>query len=230
MAVLAYGGDMSDLPPPNFIYMPPSLLRPIAGIGKALSFFMFLASGLAVGCAVTSFHRWQVVKDVKAGVIGSTSSQVAHADDLVSTWSGFLGMAGLVVFILLIRWTHRNALNMRDMGTPTRGSTAMAIWGFFIPLANAVIPYRYFKDIAAWLAYRGFSPSRYALLPVWWFIYLAGIVTLYTAGSTDYVDNPTIDDLARAEMWGALAMIVIAFALAIGGIVIRNMTQDASAV
>ena len=220
---------MSELPPPPFVYMSPQVLRSVSGVGKWLSSFMFIAAGLAVGSAIASFHRWHVVIDVRDGRISSQSDSVTHADDLVSSWTGFLGLAGIVVFVLLIIWTYRNVANMRDRGTPARGSNGMAIGGFFIPVANAFIPFRYLKDVAHSLSLRGNSASRYSLLPIWWFSYVTGVVMLYTVGSTEYIDSPTIDDLVRAEMWGAIAMCVIAFALACGGLVIRTMTTDASA-
>ena len=220
---------MSELPPPQFVYMPPMMLRRVDVVGKWLSVFMFISAGLAAGVGAARFHRWQVVLDVRDGKTSPVANVVTRADDMVSNWAGFLGLAGIVVFVLLIIWTYRNVANMRDLGTPARGSNGMAIGGFFIPIANAFIPYRYFKDIAAWLATRGASVSRYSLLPAWWFTYIGGIVMLYTVGSTEYIDTPTFDDLARSEMWGAIAMGVVAVSLVCGGIVIRNMSSGASA-
>lgn len=198
------------------------------GVGNALWMAMMIGAGLSAALSVTRFNRYSVVNDVLEGRLAPTATRVSRADDLVDGFGGALGFVGLVIFVLLIIWTYRNVANMRDVGEPARGSVGLSIGGFFIPLANAFIPYRFFSDIAAWLGNRGHSRSRYALLPLWWWPYIIGVAVAYAFGSTDYLSNPTIEDLRSADLWGGIGMGVVAVALLLGSVTIRNMTADAS--
>jgi hypothetical protein len=163
------------------------------------------------------------------GKVDSFSSTVADADDMVATFAGMLGFAGIAVFVLLIIWTYKNVANMRDLGYPARGSNGMAIGGFFIPIANIFIPYRYFNDIARYLMGRGYPSARYSKLPLWWWMYIGGVVVSYVLGGTEQLDNPTLQQLSRAEVWGAVGMGMVAISLVFGALTVRNMTNDASA-
>jgi hypothetical protein len=220
---------MSELPPPTWPYQPSFGLRRIAGVGTALSVMMFIAAGLAALAAFARFNRYSVVQDVMDGKVDSFSSTVADADDMVATFAGMLGFAGIAVFVLLIIWTYKNVANMRDLGYPARGSNGMAIGGFFIPIANIFIPYRYFNDIARYLMGRGYPSARYSKLPLWWWLYIGGVVVSYVLGGTEQLDNPTLQQLSRAEVWGAVGMGMVAISLVLGALTVRNMTNDASA-
>ena len=220
---------MSELPPPTWPYQPSFGLRRIAGVGTALSVMMFIAAGLAALAAFAHVNRYSVVQDVMDGKVDSSSSTVANAADMVATFTGLLGFAGIAVFVLLIIWTYKNVANMRDLGYPVRGSNGMAIGGFFIPIANIFIPYRYFNDIARYLMGRGYPSARYSKLPLSWWLYIGGVVVSYVLGGTEQLDNPTLQQLSRAEVWGAVGMGMVAISLVFGALTVRNMTNDASA-
>jgi hypothetical protein len=220
---------MSELPPPTWPYQPSFGLRRIAGVGTALSVMMFIAAGLAALAAFARFNRYSVVQDVMDGKVDSFSSTVADADDMVAPFAGMLGFAGIAVFVLLIIWTYKNVANMRDLGYPARGSNGMAIGGFFIPIANIFIPYRYFNDIARYLMGRGYPSARYSKLPLWWWMYIGGVVVSYVLGGTEQLENPTLQQLSRAEAWGAVGMGMVAISLVFGALTVRNITNDASA-
>jgi hypothetical protein len=220
---------MSELPPPTWPYQPSFGLRRIAGVGTALSVMMFIAAGLAALAAFAHVNRYSVVQDVMDGKVDSSSSTVANAADMVATFTGLLGFAGIAVFVLLIIWTYKNVANMRDLGYPVRGSNGMAIGGFFIPIANIFIPYRYFNDIARYLMGRGYPSARYSKLPLSWWLYIGGVVVSYVLGGTEQLENPTLQQLSRAEAWGAVGMGMVAISLVFGALTVRNITNDASA-
>jgi hypothetical protein len=220
---------MSELPPPTWPYQPSFGLRRIAGVGTALSVMMFIAAGLAALAAFAHVNRYSVVQDVMDGKVDSSSSTVANAADMVATFTGLLGFAGIAVFVLLIIWTYKNVANMRDLGYPARGSNGMAIGGFFIPIANIFIPYRYFNDIARYLMGRGYPSARYSKLPLSWWLYIGGVVVSYVLGGTEQLENPTLQQLSRAEAWGAVGMGMVAISLVFGALTVRNITNDASA-
>ena len=48
-------------------------------------------------------------------------------------------------------------------------------------------------------------------------------------GGTEQLDNPTLQQLSRAEVWGAVGMGMVAISLVLGALTVRNMTNDASA-
>jgi hypothetical protein len=190
---------------------------------------MFIAAGLAALAAFAHVNRYSVVQDVMDGKVDSSSSTVANAADMVATFTGLLGFAGIAVFVLLIIWTYKNVANMRDLGYPVRGSNGMAIGGFFIPIANIFIPYRYFNDIARYLMGRGYPSARYSKLPLSWWLYIGGVVVSYVLGGTEQLENPTLQQLSRAEAWGAVGMGMVAISLVFGALTVRNITNDASA-
>lgn len=94
-----------------------------------------------------------------------------------------IGIGQLIVFIacafVTLRWLYLANANARALGaTDLMGSPALAVWWFFIPLANLFMPYVTVRDM--WKAsanprdWQGASASGAIIL--WWILWLASNV------------------------------------------------------
>jgi hypothetical protein len=150
----------------------------------------------------------------------------------------FLVVAGLMiaVFVLTIVWQWRLAKNHQLLGRPdTAFGPGWAIGGWFIPLANLVIPILQLRDL-----WKGSAPglprgspvwkrqSTGALLLVWWGLFVASVVI-------DWISSISVDEETDelSEVTGQLdrmtGVAVLAYSLRIAAailfiLVIKRLT------
>jgi hypothetical protein len=153
------------------------------------------------------------------------------ADDLVGAAAGLMALCSLVIFVLLVIWMWRVAKNAELLGrTNPRFGPGWTIGGWFIPLANLVIPVLVMQDL-----WRGSNPAVVrddpgwrraagsALVGWWWATYL-----LASARFGGGQDADTIDDLETVRAFDVVAAIgmvaAIAAAILLIGVV-RRITR-----
>lgn len=79
---------------------------------------------------------------------------------------GIENLVTLVAMITFLVWIHRVFVAIRQSGGTTRWSPGMAVGGWFIPLANAVLPWLTVRDALKSLG----KPT--ALAGAWWLAWL----------------------------------------------------------
>jgi hypothetical protein len=121
-------------------------LRGIAGVTVA-----FL--GICAGWPVFSFLVARVVSPAGSG-----------AALLYNAMRGVESLIGLVATILFLVWLHRVFVAIRVEQGPTRTSPGMAVGGWFIPVANLVLPFLAMRE--AWQ--RKMQGDRSFIVPLWW--------------------------------------------------------------
>jgi hypothetical protein len=142
-----YPPQSRPLPAPPAPPAPPR--QPVAftlspGITTAVRIFMFITAGLALCAAlayanvVVRFGAWWTAP------AASDWDELANWESAEEIASGFLGvmyLGGLVLLILLVVWGNQACRSIERFGPTGRSwSPGWAVGGWFIPLANVVIP------------------------------------------------------------------------------------------
>ena len=101
---------------------------------------------------------------------GSIVETAGAGFQIVASLASVAGLLGSA--IALPMWMHRSFRNLPALGaTGLRWSPAWAAGGWFIPLANLVIPYLVTREL--WI-HAGGEPERVSpLLPLWWTAWVA---------------------------------------------------------
>jgi hypothetical protein len=119
--------------------MPVPQLRPLAGLATALTVLLSLAALVSAFGAWAMFSRAGLFDDAANGIFGSFDEATA-ADDRVTGAIAvhFLGFAATgIVFIV---WQFRHAKNAQVLGARGGLGPGWAIGGWFVPIANYVLP------------------------------------------------------------------------------------------
>jgi hypothetical protein len=224
------------MPPPEHAFhaYPPTTsgdIRPLGGLAVATSIMLGLASAVALFGAVPLFQRAKVAAEY---TLGSPIGPLDSADNLVFTQLIIMVLVVLATAIVFIVWQYRYAVNAVTLGGPIGLGPGWAIGGWFIPLANFVLPFLQVRQSTK--ASLGKVP---AVVTFWTIAYIAGLV-IQAAGSTTRpkkTDTFTsaqavFDAFAKADRISAVGMIVYAAAGVIALLMVRSLTvrqQEAAA-
>ena len=224
----------------------PGMLPPAAsrrsvssGLAGTLQGFFWAAGGLAVVTAILGFVGLDAYNTYWDAPFGSSAERLA-AEDLESadgSINGILGLGGLVslvVFILIIIWTNQAHNATQDLWTGQRKwSSGWTVGGWFIPVANAVIPKLVLNEI-----------ERIALAPPesqvdgswtrrstlasgwwWWLLFLSG--TLVGGIGGVMFDDPggSPDSWRQGYTMVGIGYALVAGSAVAGALYIRKVSQ-----
>jgi hypothetical protein len=153
--------------------------RSIAGLTTALTWVVAAAIAAAIGCA-GAYVNHRVVNDRLYTEIFVPRDDVTSARDIVNGMASLYGALAVATFVLVIIWLFR-AVKNTELWNVDRGRWApgWAIGGWFIPLANIVIPFLVFSS--TWRRSDG-RPGARAPLPLivwaWWILFVIGEVMI----------------------------------------------------
>ncbi|MCJ7673337.1 MAG: DUF4328 domain-containing protein [Acidimicrobiia bacterium] len=157
------------------------------------------------------------------------SARARGADAFVDATDVALGIAVLVLAPCFITWLWRAAKNQQVLGRePERLGSGWAIGGWFIPLANFVIPVLVVQDL-----WRGSDATiaagdprwriadRSWLVGWWWGLFL---VPLFTASGTD-ADRlrEGFSEARGANFLALVAMVGLIASAVLGALVVRRL-------
>ena len=209
---------MSDMPPPpppppaqpSFTQMTAPVTSP-AGVGKALwiSFIVLAAvQGLA---AIAHFQRASLASSIIDGDTNSLSSRVEQADSFVDGMTGWIMLANLTTFILLVIWMSKLTKTSRLEGGDFRRSNGWAVGGFFTPIGNLFIPYQFAVDNLNHYVNRGrLQANQLTQLNIWWFGFMGGFILNEMASSQDPTGFETLRTSDLLATGGATVMVLSA--------------------
>jgi hypothetical protein len=163
--------DSLNFPPPP----PPPLLATRAGFSKLNSaiWILFLISGVfGVGELIAQIVRSQGYISLEDDRTTSKLDFVTSAEDATEVFALLGAYLAIALFVLLIIYTYRLVKKIRNAGFPVRMSNGMAIGSWFIPLANAILTFLFYVDIAR--ADRT-KTNGLLLLNLWWWPYIVGV-------------------------------------------------------
>lgn len=234
-------------PPPGYGYPAPygpygvpmrTVKTSVGGLGTALTILLGLDAALAALDTGALAWRNSIINSLLGDRLSVDRSTVDDSDNLVGAASGFLiiGVLGTIVVFICWFWAARSNA---ELYAPNSGgmSIGWAIGGWFIPLANWVIPCIVARDI-----YRGTMRGRQGkpqgggqITGWWWASYVLAGLLLFGVSKSENTKSSTIDpdeylkslqDVARAGMV-ALPVVVVAAVLAIAYVRTITATQRA---
>jgi FtsH-binding integral membrane protein len=197
--------------------------RAMSGLKTALV-VLFIGMALSsVALLVTFLNRISAINDFQNNRFAG-AQPLRDADDAVSGAASFYTIFRVAIIVVFIIWMWRaskNALEVLGRERPTF-TPGWSIGGWFIPLANFVIPVMIIQGL--WRASApGTAPGTTwrdakgsGLVIVWWIAFLGSTVASFT-----FNDNNKLNDVKVADTVGAVgaAASVVAAVLAISVVV-----------
>jgi hypothetical protein len=218
---------------PGYGYAPTKQVKPLKGLATAVVAMLAVTGLAAIWAAVALFHRASVVSDF-TGLGGVSLQDISDADSQVSgavTLFGFLLIATGVVWII---WQFRFATNAQALRGGYGLAPGWAIGGWFIPVANLVLP-----QLQLFQAAKASDPDLPAGQPgaagraptsvaAWWIAYDLGAV-LFSIGSLSRPSKNSvdfdIDKFIRADRVSAFACLVYIAAAVIAIVMVRALSD-----
>jgi hypothetical protein len=208
------------------VQQPGARWRVNRGLETALRVLFAAAVLGAVVRAVALGSRLVVLDDPDAADFFSRASD---ADSFVRVMDVILAVTALAIVPCFIVWCFRAAKNQEALARqPERLGAGWAIGGWFIPLANLVIPVLVIQDL-----WRG-SDARIArgdprwriadrswLIGWWWGLFLAALLTF--TGSP--IDQRELDlaEVRGANLLAIVAMLCFASSAVLGVLVVKRI-------
>ncbi|MFS8584851.1 MAG: DUF4328 domain-containing protein [Acidimicrobiia bacterium] len=224
--------------------LPPE--RSARGVATGALVTLSLMALLSLALAAARLNRATVLDDVRDGSAGfSAVRRLEDADGVVNLATGAWALGAAATAIVFVAWQHLHALNARALARGADGlGPGWAIGGWFIPVANLVIP-------AAQIAGANRAVEPYVPvgpqhrpgagtgLVVWWAVPfgLATVVDrvawilhpdLWRAGPRDV--RRVLSEAAGADRWAALAALLFVVAAIAAMVMVWRLTarQDAA--
>jgi hypothetical protein len=210
----------------------PPRWRPLSGLASALTILFTLDAVAGLFGIAAIANRLNVINDFENGNFGSDILKRAQdADDLANAAAAILGVLGLATAVVFIIWMWRAAKNNEALGRMNpRLGPGWSIGGWFIPIANLVIPILIMQDL-----WRGSDPTvargdpgwrtsrGSGLIGWWWAAFLVGSIRVF-ANSDSADSKNSLSDIKSSNRVAivGLAAHVIAAVLAIS--LVRKLT------
>jgi hypothetical protein len=194
---------------------------------------MFVLDGIAALISAFAFaRRLLVIEDIEQGDFTDDLFRRAEdADDLVDTTGVIFLLLLLATAVLFIIWMSRAARNNEALGRDLpRLSAGWAVGGWFIPLANFVIPVLIMQDL--WRGSNASIPrgdmrwriaNRSALVGWWWGTF---VLTFLRIGPGDgAADSVDLDQLRATDFLGLFGMLFAAASAVLAILVVRRVAD-----
>jgi len=173
--------------------------------------------------------------DAPVGSIAEAADDMNAVDEAIAGLAGLAGLVGLVVFILIIIWANQAHKATQDLWHgPRKWSSGWTVGGWFIPLANAVIPKLVLNEIeriAVAPRESGTVASTWTQRPtlpvgwVWWLFFIAGGLTSAIGGSLFDASDGTAGSWRAGYIMVAIGYAALALSSAAGALYIRKISR-----
>ncbi len=204
---------------------------------------MWATAGLAVIAGVLGFAAKSSYNDYVATRPSSVADQQAYddwisMDDAFSSAEGFIILSWIAMFVLTIVWMNKaHKATQRLWPGPRKWSAGWTVGGWFIPLAQFVIPKLVLNEIERiaksprWGGHvdaRWKDQSTSALGWLWW-IGTSGSILLMTIGGSLAGDlDVSVGDMRSWYDLQSVGLFVAAVSLALGAIFMRRVGRRLS--
>lgn len=196
------------------------------GLRTALSWLLGLEAVTSLLVIIAIGNRLSVIDRAQAGTASFTEAQ--DADDFVTAASVVFVAVAIAVLVTMIVWQWRSAKNAEALGrVDLRLTPGWSIGGWFIPVANFVIPVRVMQDLwqsgdpdatrrTPWQALR-----RSTLVGWWWALFLAGALIARTNNG----DGSTLDEIRTSNQIALASQVCFAAAAVLAIFVVQSITR-----
>jgi hypothetical protein len=197
-----------------------------------MTVLLVVAGVLAAVLVPVALHERRVIEDATSLGGFLVTRDVRDAIDATNGVAGVYFLVFVAIAVLWMIWMWRAATNTALLRRyKPRFANGFAIGGWFIPLANLIIPGMHMYDIQ-----RGSgpplrpgerAPKGSGLLVVWWIVFVAGWVGSVT-GQVTVKNGHRYDasDFATRNAIFVVAMVAIVAAAVLAIIVVRSITRD----
>ncbi|MBO3746388.1 DUF4328 domain-containing protein [Streptosporangiaceae bacterium NEAU-GS5] len=209
-------------PPANPNPAPPSVIRPIQGLGVAAYVTLAVATIVNVAAALVSAVRITLLERYLAGDPELTQDQLTNSDNL-TTATGVGQIVALVAAgVVFTVWLWRARVNSEAISPQMfhRHGRSWVILGWIVPIGNLVIPPRLIRDV--WRASGG-GPGV-GLIAAWWLFWLADLV-LGRVVSYGYSSWDTAQGLRTASLIDVYGLAPAVIAAGCAAAIVLRITE-----
>lgn len=216
--------------------MPVPPMRSLKGLSVALLVLFVLLAVVDLVGAAALFNRASLLDDFANGPFPSLS-EFEDAQDAVGATVGLHILASLALIVVLIIWQWRHAKNAEAMGVRGGLGPGWAIGGWFIPVANLVLPgMQLFQSSKASdvVARRQGRPAKGAGIIIAWAILLGVAVVTFFVGDglapdggveLGFGPQEDVESLASSDRTVGASLIVYVAASVVGAVMVRTLTS-----
>jgi hypothetical protein len=206
----------------------------VHGLGVALQILLWCSLAAWLLKLAATANQRAIGEDAFAGDF-SALRDIEDADALVAGTGALAVMLMIAVFVLIVIWLWRAAKNLEVLGraNPSLGP-GWAIGGWFIPLANFVLPALVIND-----TWRGADPRvaigradwkrapGSGLFVVWWIAFVAaGLLGIVSGGfSNESGEYETIADFRNGTSFAIAQAALYSVAAVLGALFVRALTR-----
>ena len=212
--------------------MPP--MRSLKGLALALT-ILFAVIAVADLAALAAYaNRAALIGDVQDNPLSVDPQELLDADDLVATASGFHFLTVLALAVVFIIWQWRHAKNAETLGVRGGLGPGWAIGGWFIPLANFVLPgvqmFQSSKGSDVQARRTGRKAKGAGIIIAWAIVFGFGALGLSAGsdfGSTDesgFIDDADLTELESDDNNSAVGFGFMVVAAVLGIALVRTLT------
>jgi hypothetical protein len=213
-------------------YQPPP--TPADGLGIATTILLGIMAVLALVVAATQFNEYVVVDDIINTTGDSSFGDLVDADDGRAAALGFFYLGVVATGILFVIWQYRHSRNAQSLAGPGGLGPAWAIAGWFIPIANYVLP-----GIELHQSSRASSPpvpgggprsgKGSGLVIAWMVTFALGWLALsgnfWLGTSDDGFAGTDPDDVKTLLVLGTLGGVLLTAAAILAAIMVQSLTK-----
>jgi hypothetical protein len=205
--------------------------RSLRGLGTALT-VMFVVDAVAAAVAAYAFaRRLLVIEDIQRSgdFTFDLFRRAEEADDFVSTTAVVYLLLLVSTAVVFIVWMSRAARNNDALGRDLpRLSTGWAVGGWFIPIANFVLPVLIVQDL--WRGSTASIPrgdmrwriaSRSALVGWWWGTFVLSFLRIGIGDGAS--ETGDLDQLRAADFSGLFGMLLATASAVLAVLVVRRL-------
>jgi hypothetical protein len=211
-------------------------LRPVTAMARWLGHMYIAVGGAAAMMVAALLNRSRALDDL-SGRLDSGEIEAAGIDEALEGADAFVAIAsaalvvsGIAVFVLLVAWAWRMDRNMRALGEAPRLPGALAIAGWFVPIANLVVPYLFVRDYVRGLAAvaprlgRTVRTGDYRVAAPWWAGQFA--LLLFSGGPGQERTAAGVAELAGTDRGSAVGLAIFVVSAACGTMTFRRFSRD----
>jgi len=218
-------------PPPAPVAEPPRW-RSLSGLASALTILFTLDAIAGVFGLIAIGNRIKVIDDFQSGnFAGDIIKRARDADDLATAAAVMYLLLALATAVVFIVWMWRAAKNNEALGRMNpRLGPGWAIGGWFIPIANFVIPVLMMQDL-----WRGSDPAvprgdpgwrtgrGSGVVGWWWAFWLGGIIRVFIRDDNSD-SRGKLSDIKRGNQLAFVAFVAHTVAAVLAIRLVRRLT------
>lgn len=166
-------------------------------------------TAMTVLSAAVAPQTVEALKDTLEGALDGSATG-ATGFDAVGTLTQFVGLAS---FIVLALWMSKVRSNRKARGEDVTGPPAVEWWGWFIPLANYVLPFLGMRGITRGRVGAGVLLGWWLPFAAYWLMSVAAQIPLFGAidFATGEIADPDALDVIVPLTWAQAALLVVSW-------------------